>query len=524
MQQEASLTNDLKEATTASSKLIDLIIDVKSNGPNNYDSLTLLYQRIQSFLVHKNKQLSQMTKAAQAGTETIQREVNAALESIIPRNALPPFLMLTNAEKATQLAELSSLVLGIRLFNKEIGKGGTSLPDVNSLVSKLDKQFLESVRDILLEVGNLAEDYETYLLYIIENDVEDSTFQILKNELIFLRQFLAFLANLYEKAESSINIMESSRVRYTAESDDLRSLLSNNSSAPKDRVYPKFSSMSNAYMTLVEESKSAEHKKELLQLLQEIYKEIQFSISESQLVTAQRLASNQSREEERPMRYEKKNMVVFVEPSNTPEFMQISLDLSGFSLVSIVENDGLLINGKHNLGVFNYQENYSLIFSTHSEIKKFIEKPQFYFDKLFTLCKRYPSLIFLLKVEDHFREKNMKLLDLKEDLLNSYKAMVDFCDSTPLHFYNKEGDRNFKNLDKDYLWNEWDIRKKAIQMANIRNMTTKSCQTADSIYKVENETQVWLMKDSTTNTGIENGTNPIRPRNYITELREKTIN
>ena len=93
--------------------------------------------------------------------------------------------------------------------------------------------------------------------------------------------------------------------------------------------------------------------------------------------------------------------------------------------------------------------------------------------------------------------------------------MSDATAQTPVHFVEKHFDHN-------YFWNEWELRKKAIQMANIRNMTTKATQTSDSIFKVENETQVWLKKEACTMTGIEAGTNPIRPRNYITELREKT--
>lgn len=523
MQQENVLTDELRDMTSGSSRMIDNILEVKSNGANNYDSLTLLYQRIHSFLVYKNKQLSQMSKASQGNSETIQREVNAALESVIPRNALPPFLMLTNAEKATQLSELSSLVLGIRLFNKEIGKGGSSLPDIQVLAEKLDKDFLETIRENLLKIGTMVEDYETFLLYEVENKVEDSTFDTLKNELIFMRQYMTFLASLYEKTESSITILEGAKMKFMKEADDLRNLLSNNSSAPKDRVYPKFSAMSNTYMTLVEESKGAEGKKQQLELLVQTFKDIKLTISESQMLTAQRIGA-QGKEEERPLRYESKNQVVFVEPSNTPEFMQSSLDLSGFSLVSLVDNNGLLINGKHSLGLFEYQDNYTLIFNSHSEAQRFMENPQTYIERLFQLCREYPALIILLKLEDYFQERGIKLLDLKDDFIESYKTLVDYCDSTPLHFFNREGDNNFKNIDKDYLWNEWDIRRKAIQMANIRNMTTKSCQTADSIFKVENETQVWLKKDATTNTGIENGTNPIRPRNYITELREKTSN
>lgn len=502
--------------------MIDLILDVKSSGGNNYDSLTTLYQRIQNFLVYKNKQLTKQGKLNTSTTEVIQREVNAALESIIPRNALPPFLMLTNTEKATQLAELSSLVLGVRLFNKEIGKGGSSLPDIQEMCQKLDKGFLETIRDALLDVGTHVEYYEAFLLHVIESGIHDQSFAVLKNDLIFLRQYMTFLANLYEKTEVSINIMENARIRFIKEAEDLKYLLANNSSAPKDRVYPKFSSLSNTYMTIVEECKGCEGKKQLLEILKQAFKDAKFSMSESQIATAQRLVNMDRKEDERPLRYENKNFVVFIEPSNTPEFMQTSLDLAGFSVVSLVDHDGLLVNGKHNLGVFQYQDTNMLIFHSHDEIKRFIDRPQYYFEKLFETCRKYPPLIMLLKLEDYFLERNIKLLNLKEDLIESLRTMVDHCDSTPVHFFNKEGDNNFKNIVKDYMWNEWDIRKKAIQMANIRNMITKSAQTSDSIFKVENETQVWLKRDATTMTGIENGTNPIRPRNYITELREKT--
>lgn len=38
--------------------------------------------------------------------------------------------------------------------------------------------------------------------------------------------------------------------------------------------------------------------------------------------------------------------------------------------------------------------------------------------------------------------------------------MVDKGTETPLHFVEK-------NIDPSYCWNEWELRKKALQMANI---------------------------------------------------------
>lgn len=76
----------------------------------------------------------------------IEKEVAAALESVIPRAALGPFVSLNPSEKITQLVELSNLVIGIRLFNKKIGKGGVSLVPVNELLSHPGRDLINNIR------------------------------------------------------------------------------------------------------------------------------------------------------------------------------------------------------------------------------------------------------------------------------------------------------------------------------------------------------------------------------------------
>lgn len=111
------------QQSEANTNLIDDVLKVSNS--KNYDVLSLLYKRIFNFLLHRNKTISyvdddlpQMLEGNESGLE---KEVAAALESVIPRAALSPFILLNNTEKVTQLTELFNLVLGIRLFNKEIG-------------------------------------------------------------------------------------------------------------------------------------------------------------------------------------------------------------------------------------------------------------------------------------------------------------------------------------------------------------------------------------------------------------------
>ena len=76
---------------------------------------------------------------------------------------------------------------------------------------------------------------------------------------------------------------------------------------------------------------------------------------------------------------------------------------------------------------------------------------------------------------------------------------------TPLHFVEK-------HIEPNYHWNEWDLRKKALKMANIRKKITVSIQTELSNFRIDNETQVWLGKETSTNTGINATTNTEMPK------------
>ena len=70
------------------------------------------------------------------------------------------------------------------------------------------------------------------------------------------------------------------------------------------------------------------------------------------------------------------NQILRLMPSSTPDFMHIPLDFLGFCLVNIVE-EGLLMPGKPNLGVFKYNDKYC-VFADNESIQKYIENPDKY--------------------------------------------------------------------------------------------------------------------------------------------------
>jgi hypothetical protein len=90
---------------------------------------------------------------------TVEREVAAALESVLPRAGLRPFVALSSPEKASQLLELANIVIGIRLFNKEIGKGGVGLDSFDGLINHSARALTQQLND---EVYDMIENLEAY--------------------------------------------------------------------------------------------------------------------------------------------------------------------------------------------------------------------------------------------------------------------------------------------------------------------------------------------------------------------------
>jgi hypothetical protein len=69
----------------------------------------------------------------------------AALESVFPQSELSSFISLSRSEKEAQLNGLTQLVTGIRLFNKQLGKGGDTLEDRELSFNEMKKDITQLV-------------------------------------------------------------------------------------------------------------------------------------------------------------------------------------------------------------------------------------------------------------------------------------------------------------------------------------------------------------------------------------------
>ncbi len=68
----------------------------------DFEGLSQLYKKIYNYLLFKNRAITAKEKAVENQSK-IEKEVAAALESVIPRAALAPFVTLSSSEKLVQL-------------------------------------------------------------------------------------------------------------------------------------------------------------------------------------------------------------------------------------------------------------------------------------------------------------------------------------------------------------------------------------------------------------------------------------
>jgi hypothetical protein len=74
-------------------------------------------------------------------------------------------------------------------------------------------------------------------------------------------------------------------------------------------------------------------------------------------------------------------------------------------------------------------------------------------------------------------------------------------------------------IDHHYFWNEWDLRRHALKLANLMQMRTHSSQTAASHFRREATTQVNPPKDAETQTLKDAATQPPHVVQYLKGLR-----
>jgi hypothetical protein len=509
--------------------LIKEITAFQNSTKKDFDSIQI-HKKIFSFLLIKTKQntlnsVNNFSNNNNIGISS-ERELYAILDNVLPKSGLPPFVTLSAHDKISQLNDLCNIIMGIRLFNAEVGKGGIGLMTYSDLKNHFSSDLLNSVNEYHLKIFNLCEKYSTIydrtdFSLVVENDLLEKLEQIRKF-IIYFRQILTYLSTLRDDLNNSLTLIGNLLVSYEKEIKLINEIVDKKLAITKEQVYPRFENLAKMYSKFQEQSFILNIRENVFLKMQAFVEENVINPQEPKediIEPFKHLLEQQVFKEENLMNFESgmyQNGVNILLPHTTIDFYETKLDYEGFCIVSIINREGLLVNGTPNL-IAKYKEK-NLVFSSLKKVQDFIEEPDAFIEKIAKYVKKHPYLINLLNMTEEFPMANLSVLFRDKDLYTyKYKSssiQVDKSIQTVVHLH-EEG-----QIDKDYVWNEWDLKKKAIQLADIMRKKTVSCQTILSHFRRENETQLYPLKEQAANTTVSKATNLSIPKAYISDLRK----
>jgi hypothetical protein len=512
------------------------------------------------------------TKLLDSTNDQIEKETMNALESVIPRNYIGSFISQTPQEKKNQLQDLWKIVWGIRLFNKATKKGGAGIEQITDKVPQSISVVNGVITKELDENDRVCVDYVSVLTSGTIKD--DNLSNRLKAELTNRRQYSAFLQELLNFSKDLHTKVIELELFYKSHTKEVKKIVEESNSVPKSTIYPMFILLADNWMEYEQVKENLKEVQQIFQFLK-TYKNSfrsQLSPKMTQAVKSKKNADSRSvtpavdvpvvqeakqeaktetkengetahKEEQVQLDEEKKeddqeiktidDEPAVLEPvsrkNEVTEVMDdavihghgpltlytpnedISPEFNGFCTVSFVNSDNLLCPGDRDLGFGLYNNRY-YGFVDRNAAKTFATNPEGFITAAFEKASHAPELLVLLSLQQFMPQSIM----LQSGDNGGGKTMpaikMDGGCQTELHAV--ESHKDYK-----YEFSEWKLRARALKIADLRNKVTHSTQTVNSHFRRDNESQVYLLKEKSTNTAHEKGTNPQKQIRYVKGLR-----
>lgn len=406
------------------------ILDVASNLTSNA-AVAALYRAIFKLM------LANGCVESKLHDRNVDREIAAALESVFPQAGLNAFNMLSGEEKKAQMLHLIHVVLGIRLFNREIDKGGAGLIDVPGLATSEVEALYDELERESTTFGELCHTYADVLAleYEQQGSIAASVTR-LQAELLNRRQYILLLHQLQHEVLESLDSIKEARERYADAVTELRTLVGLRTSVPKESVYPKFTALSQYWRQMTTERemnavRAAIFRGVLLQYRQ--------SFTSNLLEEDIELLRRQRARDKDGAKVDKDSLIDFDEfvhtlhasevdageedatagaagaggllstvsyrpvrlvKEHTPNFLSLPLEFQGYCPWTLVHRGGLLLPGNPSLGVIRVLgRHYS--FSSREAMQDFCEDPEKYIEGVLAVARRTPALIHLLCLQPY---------------------------------------------------------------------------------------------------------------------------
>ncbi|XP_017933856.2 cilia- and flagella-associated protein 206 isoform X1 [Manacus vitellinus] len=493
-------------------KLAPVVRDITDKCPPVQEEIEKVYQSIVSYA------LLSSGLGSPTDIEAV-REVTAALQSVFPQTEMTAFISLSKKEKEQQLKNLAMLVTGIRLYNKECRKGGRSIDDLPAILNEAIPSATQTVDEGLNTCHMLAHKY-TALLESMQEDshryMQLSSFK-LKEALFNVRQYEAFLCILMSDAITSAQEVETLSVQFAAAMMQLKNTVQDKISIDSKEVFPLFLELSKLWTSFQDEMLLLSFLTSMTSSLQQ-FLEIQSQLFPEEVLTSLLEGVTVKSDEERIRETMGTRVNVsdfknqeWLFPETTDNFDQLLIQYHGFCAHAIGVK-GLTLPGNPAIGILKHKAK-CYVFSSKEAAYTFAQDPDKFIQLNVEKAKEYAELIQLLELRHQFEYFFPHAQARTADkCLMKPTAKCDSSTQTDTHILPP-------TIVRSYEWNEWELRRKAIKLANLRRKLTHSMQTDLSHMKRENFTQVYLPKGVGTQTKRDNSSNVPRPQIFLKGLR-----
>ncbi|XP_043925172.1 cilia- and flagella-associated protein 206 isoform X2 [Protopterus annectens] len=494
------------------SRLAPVSREITDSRSRTREELESLYRKIVSYVL--------LSSGLGSPTDiSIVREATAALQSVFPQAELGTFLSLNKKDKERQLNELTMIVTGIRLFNKDGGKGGEGIDDLPAILneaipatSKHIEAELQQCQQLIYSYTALIEQLEEkhHLTKVPETMWFEALYNVRQHE-VFLHVILSDVIYCAKQVEMLENQLAS-------QMEQLRTTVRAKTAVPTALVYPHFIALSNIWTGLQNEMV-------LLSVLSNLATNLlPFLGTHAELFPAEAMQPlldqlNVKTDEQRLQETlgQRVNIADFKKqdwlfPETTANFDKLPLQYRGFCGFTIAKKHGLLLPGNPDIGILKHKEKY-YIFSSREAAYAFAQQPEEYLLTIAEKAKQHAELIQLLELHQQFAAVTpYSQAKTNEALMIKPITKCDSSTQTDTHLVES-------NIVKSYEWNEWELRRKAIKLANLRQKATHSMQTNLSHMRRDNTSQVYLPKQVGTQTKRDSASNVPKPQIYLAGLR-----
>lgn len=171
-------------------------------------------------------------------------------------------------------------------------------------------------------------------------------------------------------------------------------------------------------------------------------------------------------------------------PGNTTNYYNIPVEFGGFCAWSLVKRDGLVVPGDKGVGMVRYKERV-FAFSDFNKALEFFQMPDENIDAIVSLAKSSPGYVQLLHLYKFF--PTVDTLEnansfTRQQMMSQIPIVCEAGSQVDTHLVAHEIHLNYK-------WNEWDLRRDALMLVNLKKKVTHGSQTAQSHFKRDSETQ-----------------------------------